>query len=730
MGHRGACSLVVAGYLVLALIYAWVVPPLEGFDARDHFKYTAYLRQVQELPRLDPALVDYSYELIVQPPFYYGLIALLTSSQPMDQALAYTHQAENPYHDKSLSLRQTITLPTMSPGVPAILWTARLVSLLGGLATVLGAYALVRTLLPGSPWLAVGTAALVGFNPQFLFTAVTITNDAWVPAVSVITLWLLARAVTLEHPQRRAWLLVGLCAGLAALTKYSCLLIAAPGLLLFWLHMRSAGWGPAVRALSWMVLGALITAGWWYLRNWLLYGSPLPLAQMAVALPTMQRATPLSLEQTLNLIPWLLNSYWGVFVSILAPSSYFATVNWLMWIAAAGLCLRVAWWLVAQARHSPFTIHHSPFTILFALAWFITIFAGVLHWTRTITFGEQGRLIHAAAPAFALLLISGWSAWLPARWRRAFLATLPLPLLGLALWPLPTLLNAYALPQPLDPPLRVDRPLQATFAAGMKLLGVDLPEGAALSPGEKLPLRLYFQTDAPIDQNYTLFLHLADANDNLLYQFDGVPFAGRHPTGQWQPGAIFADAHQLTAKAVSTDTLAVLSLGFYRYDDPDARQPVVAGNGVPLGDRLVIGPLRVTAAPFAPPPLRKTFVARWEDQIQLVRADVRPDSGAAPAKVDLEWQATAPIQTDYTIFVQLLDASGQVVAQVDQPPLAGRAPTSTWRTGEIFADPYQLPPVTNWRQLIVGLYDATGRRLRLQTPNSGQDFFVLLEARG
>jgi hypothetical protein len=72
--------------------------------------------------------------------------------------------------------------------------------------------------------------------------------------------------------------------------------------------------------------------------------------------------------------------------------------------------------------------------------------------------------------------------------------------------------------------------------------------------------------------------------------------------------------------------------------------------------------------------------------------------------------------------VQLLNETGQVVAQVDAQPQAGTAPTLTWLPGEILSDPYTLtlpptlPPGTY--RLIAGLYDATtGARL----PLAGQD---------
>ena len=73
------------------------------------------------------------------------------------------------------------------------------------------------------------------------------------------------------------------------------------------------------------------------------------------------------------------------------------------------------------------------------------------------------------------------------------------------------------------------------------------------------------------------------------------------------------------------------------------------------------------------------------------------------------------MKTDYTVFVQLLNSAGQVVAQVDAPPLAGTAPTTTWLPGEILTDPYTLTLPADLSpgdyRLITGLYNAaTGER--------------------
>jgi hypothetical protein len=48
----------------------------------------------------------------------------------------------------------------------------------------------------------------------------------------------------------------------------------------------------------------------------------------------------------------------------------------------------------------------------------------------------------------------------------------------------------------------------------------------------------------------------------------------------------------------------------------------------------------------------------------------------------LHWEATAPMDENYTISVQIIDAHWRKAAQSDAWPLAGEAPTSTWEAGQ------------------------------------------------
>ena len=83
--------------------------------------------------------------------------------------------------------------------------------------------------------------------------------------------------------------------------------------------------------------------------------------------------------------------------------------------------------------------------------------------------------------------------------------------------------------------------------------------------------------------------------------------------------------------------------------------------------------------------------------------------------VTLVWQATQPPPADWTVFVHLIGADGQMVAQQDGIPLFGTRPTSSWQPGEQLIDRYELTIAADapaqTAQLFVGMYDpVTGER--------------------
>ncbi|MFL7811959.1 MAG: hypothetical protein AB8I80_25200, partial [Anaerolineae bacterium] len=80
------------------------------------------------------------------------------------------------------------------------------------------------------------------------------------------------------------------------------------------------------------------------------------------------------------------------------------------------------------------------------------------------------------------------------------------------------------------------------------------------------------------------------------------------------------------------------------------------------------------------------------------------------------WRALAPMDTSYTVFVQVIDKGGGKVAQTDRLPCGGGCPTTTWRAGELIGERYDLPvdvdAAPGQYEIICGMYDlASGENL-------------------
>ena len=103
--------------------------------------------------------------------------------------------------------------------------------------------------------------------------------------------------------------------------------------------------------------------------------------------------------------------------------------------------------------------------------------------------------------------------------------------------------------------------------------------------------------------------------------------------------------------------------------------------------------------------------AVFADALRLLGFDMGDGN---PLDLTLYWESLAPVAADYDIFLHLLDADGNLVAQLDQQPLSGLAATSTWQAGDLIRDPLQLPLPAD---LLPGVYEL---RLGLYLRESGE----------
>jgi len=261
-------------------------------------------------------------------------------------------------------------------------------------------------------------------------------------------------------------------------------------------------------------------------------------------------------------------------------------------------------------------------------------------------------------------------------------------------------------------------PQSAVTREGIAFLGSSVPH-LGVDPGDSLQMVLYFRAAHAIDQNYTLFVQLLDAQGNCWGQVDQQPFDGLYPTNKWLPGETVMQEITLLVRADAPPGEKMLAVGFY--DAHVRRLPLYDTEGHPLSGGQVI---------LSPRP-----VVRWQGQFDLptplhqqeatlgtCARFLGYDLGDEPVRpgetisLTLYWQCLNEMHTSYTVFTHLLGEQGDLVAQRDQVPGDGAFPTTGWRPGEVIADQYVLDvpldaPSGNYT-FSIGMYDlATGMRL-------------------
>jgi hypothetical protein len=114
-----------------------------------------------------------------------------------------------------------------------------------------------------------------------------------------------------------------------------------------------------------------------------------------------------------------------------------------------------------------------------------------------------------------------------------------------------------------------------TLGEHITLLGHDIQIERANDP--ILNLTLYWQTDASLAENYTVFVHILDENGRLLAQQDNQPNHGLYPTSTWDANAIIRDAYAIPLPA-NAQTYTIQT-GMYTW--PSLTRLPVTQNGAP-----------------------------------------------------------------------------------------------------------------------------------------------------
>jgi len=221
---------VIAVFAVFAIAYTRITPLGASPDELSHLHYITGISDHLRLPPADEPERQ-------QPPLYYLLGAIVARLTGDDARLI------------------------------------RLVSVVLGVLTILTVYLVARRLFPLRPYLAVGAAGLVALLPetQYLAGAINDDNLAWLAGALLV----LAGVVVMQSGvlSTRLALGAGLAVALAVLAKETVWVLALLLLVIVVVRFRRQLRALQIAAL---VLPSVVLAGWWFVRNAVAFGSPLP----------------------------------------------------------------------------------------------------------------------------------------------------------------------------------------------------------------------------------------------------------------------------------------------------------------------------------------------------------------------------------------------------------------------------------------------------------------------
>lgn len=683
-------TLLLAAFALLASVYSLVTPLFEGPDEIWHFAFADHLAQGRGLPVLQASGEDIWLRNAAHPPLYHLLVAAAIA--PFDRS------------DFPAAYRFNLASPRITPGgnsqTPNLLihtahedypfqqsalaaHVGRLVSVLLSTLAVYGVWHAARLLLPSEPELPLWATAFVAFIPQFVYQAGLINNDALAIAAGT---WLIVALLQLMRAPSYRWAaLSGLLLGLTLLAKIGLLiLLPLPALALafaYWntrqQNLQLQRW---IKLAFTLYLIALLIAGWWYVRNLLLYGDPLAWQQWQ-ALAGAKRAPPTP-GDLFNDALGFFGMFW-VDLTLRADGAW----AWLFWALTAV----VLGGLIQRWRARVWPAVYWP-GVLVTLSSFVLLLAAAAAYAFSIT-EIHGRLVYPALPFVGVTLALGLSGWgqRAGQWVLRSASSLLLSFSLLA----PPLLIAPAYARPVVSTLPAQVAVNSVGFGSLLLLGHQ-PLTSAVQPGQTLVVNTYWHP-LSIDPAMTYYqaLVLIQAGDGqVVGHAEHAIGSDLYPSNVWQPAEIVLSKLQVPiAATVSAPTLVMVQLNVRTQASLTPLFP----------SPHILGRVRITTT--APCTYATAADLVFGEQIRLLGYTL------TPTELQLCWQALQPIPADYTVFVHQFDAQGQPQGNADSPPRQGRYPTSVWQPGEQIPDSHPLNAMTTG-YITFGLYRLdTGERL-------------------
>ncbi len=392
--ERLLLCLVLAAYLFVGTLYAFLTPPWQVPDEPAHYNYVRYLVEHHSFPLLQQG--DYSQEYLEK---------LKSDHFPPSMSVKPVRYE---FHQPPLYylLQVPIFLATAGNLIAMRLFSV----LLGGLL-LLVIHRMTSDLLPEKPSVALLSTAFVAFIPMHVAMMAGVENDSLAELLLALAVWLSIRHVLeLDGPGRWPLTRLGVVLGLILVTKttaYVGIPVAILAVLLRWWKERK-GLG---KRLVWLLLPAAVISAPWYARNAMVYGWPdiLGLARHnAVVVGQPRTADWVSTHgmhgYLIRFVKFTFDSFWGVFgwMGVFMDGRVYLALE--LATLAAGVGFLLACWRTFFRRRSAMRDEQRSAVVVLA---FLALGVLVEYLGYNLTFVQhQGRYLFpalaAAAPAWAI----------------------------------------------------------------------------------------------------------------------------------------------------------------------------------------------------------------------------------------------------------------------------------------------------------------------------------------
>lgn len=377
---------VIAVYFVLGAIILSSAPLRSFPDESSHYSYAMYVRTHHALPRMDNSGISVAFH----PPLYYVSCALLI------------HPDADPWNN---AVRCRI-----------------LSLLLGGFALLL-VYKTATLISPGNHELALLSTAFGALNPQFIFIHCGISNIAMTSLTCALTTYLLIRMVTTRGGGLLPSLVLGVCLGLALLSR-SVSIYLIPPILLGLLYRDKKG---MFKRLLPICISAAAISAWWFLWSWQEFGDPFQFQiGREKAGGAYRPADPISFHHLLQTCAFLHASFWVYFGRM---QFHAGIAEYTIYLILEILALIGMFHIAARKKEN--LLERAPFLLL--------IFCGFLAAVQVVLFNmkiasAQGRYLYMAIVPICIGLSAGILTVLPQEHRKWGTVLLTLFLLLLCLY--------------------------------------------------------------------------------------------------------------------------------------------------------------------------------------------------------------------------------------------------------------------------------------------------------